>query len=214
MWKVHERRIRLGAALLAVMMGAVGLLTAGCGTRVRTLYEKVLGSRRYANTTEAFTRTREVHDGLEVRFILASTWLSPEWIRAFSEEYANIYYLDAKRKERTVGRWRGESETYERFFVALFTPDVRTNDLDEEGTLWTLHLVRADEVDYEPVYVRKTELRPEEVAHFFPYSETWYRAYEVAFPKEAREEVETASGAPRFKLVLSGVQGRAVLVWN
>jgi hypothetical protein len=214
MWNVSEGRIRLGAALLVVAICAVGFLPAGCGTRVRTLYEKVLGSKRYANTTEAFTRTREVHDGLEVRFILASTWLSPEWIRAFSVEYANIYYLDAKRKEQKISRWRGESETYERFFVALFTPDDRTNDLDKEGTLWTLHLVRADEVDYEPVYVRKTELRPEEVARFFPYSETWYRAYEVAFPKEAGEEVETTIGAPRFKLVLSGVQGRAVLVWN
>jgi len=209
-----EVRIRRKVCLLAGAFAVFAFLSAGCGTRVMQLYEKVIGSKRYARTTEAFTRTREVHDGLETRFILSSTWLSPEWVRAFSEEYANIYYLDSERKGRMIDRWGGESETYERFFVALFTPDDRANDLDEEKTLWTLHLVRADERDFPPVYVRKTSLRPEEVSRFFPYSGTWYRAYEVAFPKEAGEKVEATIAAPRFKLVLSGVQGRAVLVWD
>jgi hypothetical protein len=211
---MREGRVLRKGCLLAAAIAAVGFLSAGCGTRVMSIYEKVLGSKRYARTTEAFTRTKEVHDGLDTRFILSSTWLSPEWVRAFSEEYANIYYLDAGRKEQMIDRWRGESERYERFFVALFTPDDRTNDLDKEGTLWTLHLVRADEMDFEPVYVRKTPLRPEEVSRFFPYSGTWYRAYEVAFPKDAGEKVEAKAGAPRFKMVLSGVQGRAVLFWD
>ncbi len=210
---MREGGLRAGALVLAAAVGAASL-SAGCGTRVMTLYEKVLGSQRYARTTEAFTRTREVHDGLETRFILSSTWLSSEWIRAFSEEYANIYYLDTERKEQMIGRWTKESETYERFFLALFTPDDRTNDLEKESTLWTLHLVRADEADFEPVYVRKTSLRPEEVSRFFPYTGDWYRAYEVAFPKEAGEKVAAKAGSPRFKLVLSGVQGRAVLVWD
>jgi hypothetical protein len=214
MWKMSEGGGRLRVLLLAAAVVGAALLSSACGTRVMTLYEKVVGSKRYARTTEEFTRTREVHDGLEIRFIFSSTWLSPEWVRAFSEEYANIYYLDHERKEQMIDRWRGESERYERFFVALFTPDDRTNDLDKEGTLWTLHLVRADEKDFEPVYVRRTSLRPEEVSRFFPYSGTWYRDYEVAFPKEAGEKVETATAGPRFKLVLSGVQGRAVLVWN
>lgn len=209
-----EGRVRLGAGLLAAAIVSGVVLCAGCGTRAMTLYEQVQRSKQYARTTEAFTRTREVHDGLDTRFILSSTWLSPEWILAFSEEYANIYYLDGERREERVGVWRRESERYERFFVALFTPDTRTNDLDKEKTLWTLHLVRADEVDFEPVYVRKTSLRPEEVSKFFPYSDTFYRAYEVAFPKEAGEKVESSIAAPRFKLVLSGVQGRAVLVWD
>lgn len=211
---MRDRGILTRILLLAAGIATAASLSAGCGTRVMTLYEKVLGSQRYARTTEAFTRTKEVHDGLDTRFILSSTWLSPEWIRSFSEEYANIYYLDAERKDQMIGRWRGESETYERFFVALFTPDDRTNDLEKEGTLWTLHLVRGDEMDFGPVYVRKTSLRSEEVSRFFPYSGTWYRAYEVAFPKEAGEKVDAKAGSPRFKLVLSGVQGRAVLVWD
>lgn len=209
-----EGGVRLGAGLLAAAIVSGAVLFAGCGTRAMTLYEKVQRSKQYARTTEAFTRSREVHDGLDTRFILSSTWLSPEWIRAFSEEYSNIYYLDAERKDQKIGWWMDESGRYERFFVALFTPDDRTNDLDREKTLWTLHLVRADEVDFEPVYIRKTSLRAEEISRFFPYADTYYRAYEVAFPKEAGEKVEPSIAAPRFKLVLSGVEGRAVLVWD
>jgi len=209
-----EGRIRLGAGLLAAAIVSGAIMGVGCGTRAMTLYEKVQRSKQYARTTESFTRTKEVHDGLDTRFIFSSTWLSSEWIQAFSEEYANIYYLDAERREQEVGVWRRESELYERFFVALFTPDDRMNDLDKKKTLWSLHLVRADEVDFEPVYVRKTSLRPEEVSRFFPYADTFYRAYEIAFPKEAGEKVETPIATSRFKLVLSGVQGRAVLVWD
>ncbi len=208
-----ERRLRLLAPLLAPIVAAA-LLSVGCGTRATTLYEKVVGSKRYARTTEAFTRTKEVLDGLQTRFIFSATWLSPQWIRAFSEEYANIYYLDARRRDRMIGKWREESAAYERFFVALFTPDERTNDLDQAKTLWALRLVRGDEVDFRPVYIHRTGLRPAEVSRFFPYANSWFRAYEVAFPKEAGEPVARKGGAPRFKLVLAGVQGRAVLVWN
>src|SRR3990170_2461855 len=149
-------------ALALSFLAAIFLFPA-CGTRVSTLYEKVLGSPTYGRTTETYTRTKEVHDGLDTRFIFSATWLSHEWIRAFSEEYANIYYLDAERKEKVISLWKGESGTYVRFF---------------------------------------------------PYSGTWYRAYEVAFPMEALEGPSPKPGAPRLKLVLSGVQGRAVLSWE
>lgn len=207
---MRDHRLRaFGFALLAA-----AAVLSGCGTRVGTLYEKVMGSPTYAHTTEAYTRTKEVHDGLDTRFIFSATWLSPEWLRAFSEEYANIYYLDTQRKETVIARWKGESTRHERFFIALFTPDDRVNDLEKPGTLWSLRLVRSDEKDYEPVYIRKTDLRPEEISRFFPYTGTWYRAYEVAFPREAREGGAGASSSPRLKLVLSGVQGRAVLAWE
>lgn len=201
-----------GTALLAVFGAVSG---AGCGSRVATIYEKVLGSPTYQGTTEAYTRTKEVRDGLETRFIFSATWLSPQWVRAFSEEYAKIYYLDTARKEQVVARWKGESEQYERFLVALFTPDDRLNDLEKHGTTWSLRLVGRDEKDYAPVYVRKTELRPEEVTRFFPSVGAWSRAYEVAFPKEGGAgAVPEQAVAPRLKLVLSGVQGRAVLAWE
>jgi hypothetical protein len=203
------RRLAVASALLAA-----AVLSAGCGTRVSALYEKVLGSPSYGRTTEVHTRTKEVHDGLETRFILSATWLSDAWIRSFSEEYSNVYYLDEARKERVISRWKGESDRYVRFFLALFIPDERGNDLEKAETLWSLRLVRSDEKDYQPVYVVKSALRPEEISRFFPYSGTWYRAYEVAFPKEAMGGEPPKAPAPRLKLVLTGVQGRAVLAWD
>jgi len=99
--------------------------------------------------------------------------------------------------------------------VALYVPEEKGNDLEKPGTLWSLRLLRADEVDFEPVYIRKLSLRPEEISRFFPYSGTWYRAYEVAFPLEAGEPAGSPRvGSPRLKLVLSGVEGRAVLAWQ
>jgi len=206
--------LRLRAArILAVLVLAAS--AAACGPRSVALYEKVLGSPSYNRVTEGETRTREVRDGLDTLFIFHATWLSAPWIDAFSEEYSNIYYLDAQRREATVASWRGESQKYVRFFVALYVPDEKGNDLEKPGTLWSVRLVRADEKDYAPVYVRKASMRPEEISRFFPYSGTWYRAYEVAFPKEAGEAVEGARpGTPRLKVVLSGVQGRAVLAWE
>lgn len=199
-----------GAVLLAVLSGAA------CGPRAAAVYEKAIGSPTYEGTTEALTRKKEVRDGLDTRFIVSAAWLSPEWAQAFSREYAKIYDLDTARKEQVAARWKGESEKYERFLVALFTPDDRHNDLEKPGTTWSLRLIGRDEKDYAPVYVRRTDLRPEEVARFFPFVGPWSRAYEVAFPKEGAEEVAVREkgAAPRRRLVLTGVQGRAVLAWE
>jgi len=199
------------AAVLAAAVLAAGVLGA-CGTRIAAFYEKVVGSPGYARVTKEFTRTREVRDGIETRFILSATWLSSEWARAFAEEYARIYYLDAERRERVVSRRTRECADHVCFFVALFTPDERGNDLDAPGTLWSLRLVDADEREHRPLWVRRTDLRPEEVSRFFPYAGTWYRGYEAAFPREAGAATPRP-GLPRLKLVLAGVQGRAVLAW-
>jgi hypothetical protein len=208
-------RERRGRALRWVALLLLAGVAPGCGQRSVTLYEKVLGTPSYGRALEAATRTREVTDGLDVRFIFASTWLSGAWLDAFAEEYSNIYYLDPQRREKTIAFWRGESLEYVRFFVALYVPDEKGNDLEKPGTLWSLRLVRSDERDFAPVYVRKASMRPEEISRFFPYSGTWYRAYEAAFPREAGEaQAPAAAGEPRFKLVLSGVQGRAVLTWE
>jgi hypothetical protein len=205
-----SRHVSLAAALLAL-----AAVAGGCGPRSVALYEKVMGSPSYGRVTEAATRTREVHDGLDTRFILSATWLSGPWVSAFSEEYSNIYYLDPERRERVISHWRGESEKYVRFFVALYVPEEKGNDLEKPGTLWSLRLVRADEKDFEPAYIRKSSLRPEEISRFFPYSGTWYRAYEVAFPREADAAAGSPlAGSPRLKLVLAGVEGRAVLAWQ
>jgi hypothetical protein len=201
------------AARILLLVGAVA--AAGCGPRSVALYEKVMGSPSYGRVTQAATRTREVNDGLDTRFILSATWLSDAWITSFAEEYSNIYYLDSARRERMISDWRGESARYVRFFVALYVPDEKANDLEKPDSIWSLRLVRSDEKDFKPVYIRKSSLRPEEISRFFPYSGTWYRAYEVAFPKEAENpESPPKAGEPRLKLVLAGVLGRAVLAWQ
>jgi hypothetical protein len=208
-------RESLSRAARALALLALAAVAMGCGPRSVALYEKVMGSPSYGGITEAATRTREVHDGLDTRFILSATWLSDPWLKAFSEEYSNIYYLDSARREQVIGRWRDESSKHVRFFVALYVPEEKGNDLEKPGTTWSLRLVRSDEKDFEPVYIRKSSLRPEEISRFFSYSGTWYRAYEVAFPKEAeRAEAPPKAGEPRLKLVLSGVEGRAVLAWQ
>jgi hypothetical protein len=208
-------RESLSRAARALALLALAAVAMGCGPRSVALYEKVMGSPSYGGITEAATRTREVHDGLDTRFILSATWLSDPWLKAFSEEYSNIYYLDSARREQVIGRWRDESSKHVRFFVALYVPEEKGNDLEKPGTTWSLRLVRSDEKDFEPVYIRKSSLRPEEISRFFPYSGTWYRAYEVAFPKEAeRAGTPPKAGEPRLKLVLSGVEGRAVLAWQ
>ncbi len=205
--------LRRFAAALAFLLAATS--GAGCGPRSVALYEKVAGSPSYGRATESHTRTREVHDGLDTRFVFSATWLSGAWVEAFAEEYSSIYYLDSARSGSVIARWRGESERYVRFFVALWVPDDRGNDLDKPGSAWSLRLVRSDEKDFEPAYIRATSLRPEEVSRFFPHSGTWFRAYEVAFPKEAESPPEPPKeGSPRLKLVLAGVQGRAVLAWR
>lgn len=209
---MRDRRGRTGRrAATAALLAALAAL-CGCGTRTTVLYEKGDGSPGYVRVTESLTRSREVHEGLEPRFFLQATRLTPAWVSAFADEYSRIYYADRERIERTVPAWRREAEENDLFFVALFTPDDRQNDLEKPGTLWSLRLVRGDETEVAPSSVRRMRLAPDEAARFFPDFSHWYRGYEVAFPKPPR----TGGGAPSapVRLVLLGVKGRAVLSWE
>ncbi len=205
---MHRFRARAAFAIAVLW-----IVAGGCGTRSESLYERVTGSSSYERMAASLTRSREVHDGLDPLFYITATRLTPEWAAAYAGEYARIYYLDPARRDRKVAEWRSEIDRYDLFFVGLYTPDERANDLDKPGTLWSLRLVRGDETDATPAYVRRTTMRPEEIARFFPYCTTWYRGYEVAFPRDPSGG-KAPGGTRSLRLVLTGIQGRALLTWD
>jgi len=135
------------------------------------------------------------------------------WVKAFAEEYSNIYYLDAARREQVITRWRGESEKYVRFFVALYVPDEKGTTGETRNALEPSRRAGGREG-------LRARLHPQVVPAsggdlpILPVLGTWYRAYEVAFPAEAVSSRGRAAGSPRLKLVLSGVEGRVVLAWQ
>lgn len=209
---------RFSIALASVAAFVVVAAACAPSPRVRALYEKVTGSTSYLGIVERETRTREVHDGVDTKLILSATRLSPAWHDAFAEEYTNVYYIDRERTEKTTAEWKSASESADRFFVSLFTPDDRLNDLEKPGTLWSIRLVGAGEKEVAPSSVKPTGMRREEIARFFPHAaDAWFRCYEVSFPKGSLS-VGVASApkdaTPSAKLVLTGVLGRAVLSWE
>jgi hypothetical protein len=129
---MHDRRRPPAANALPVALLAAAFLLAACGTRVSTLYERVLGSPSYAKTTKSYTRTKEVHDGLTRGSSSPPRGfprLGPLVLRGILQ-----HLLPRRGTEgESDRRMEGESERHVRFFVALFVPDERGNDLEKPG---------------------------------------------------------------------------------
>jgi len=157
------RRASWAAAFLAL-----AAVAAGCGPRSVALYEKVMGPLLWA-VTESATRTREVNDGLETRFILSATWLSGSWSRR-SPKSIPTSTTSTRRGGAGDHPLARESEKYVRFLRRPLRTGREGERPGETRNALEPSRRAADEKDFEPVYIRKSSLRPEEISRFFPYS--------------------------------------------
>ncbi len=198
---------------LCLVILSVSFIFLSCSPKKISLYERFTSSREYRESFRKYTRSKKVYSGLETRFIIYSTYLSPQFQRAVLSELYKMYYLDEERKRAHEKYIVEESKGKARFFVALFTPDDRLNDLDREDGHWSVRLVTGDEKSYSPVSVGMVKLSEEEIDRIFPLEDTrWYKFYDVTFelPGEVMEKLEDSF----FKLVFLSPLGRAVLVYT
>ena len=127
----------------------------------------------------------------------------------------SIYYLDSARKERVIAQWRGESERYVRFFVALWVPDDRGNDLEKPGIGLEPAAGPVGRKGFRAGVCPEVLLEARGDLALLPVLRHVVPGLRGGVPEGGGTAAEPAEGGtPRLKLVLAGVQGRAVLAWR
>ncbi|HBB16547.1 MAG TPA: hypothetical protein DCZ97_05895 [Syntrophus sp. (in: bacteria)] len=180
--------------------------TAGCSHLVSYLEiarEKGM-SGEYLAVLNEWTRSQVIYSQFETQAHLSATYQSPEFNRAYLDEYARIYQLQEKeRKKQEDVRMTAE---FTEFIFYASLPEKTSNDFDRRGSIWTIFLVNGKGERIDPWEVRRIDPVTPVITKFFPYVNPYHgMVYRLRFHPVRKTE------ATSLKLVITGVLGTAEL---
>jgi hypothetical protein len=165
-------------------------------------------SEAYLQVLQQWTRSKIVYSQFETKIHVGATLRSPEFNRAYLQEYSRIYQLSAdERKKREELQDAAASEFTEFIFYA-YIPNRTENDFDRRGSIWSIFLINGKGERIAPAEVRRIDPITPVVTEFFPYGNPYYGIfYWLRFSQQEK----TGLGDGPLKLVFTGVIGKVEL---
>ena len=194
--------------LVCVIAGASLFTAAGCGGL--NDYLEIPRDRgvsgEYRTALGRWSRAQIVYSQFETMAHIRATYRSPEFNRAYLQEYARIYDLsedERKKREETQTAATGD---FAEFMFYAYIPEKSSNDFDRRGSIWTIFLIDASGARVDPVEVKRIEPVTAVTTEFFPYINPYHgNAYRLRFPPL------TKPGQAPLKLVFTSVIAKVEL---
>ncbi|MCX5820877.1 MAG: hypothetical protein NT047_13380 [Deltaproteobacteria bacterium] len=165
-------------------------------------------SEAYLQVLKQWTRSQTLYSQFETKAHIGVTLRSPEFNRAYLQEYTRIYQLNAdERKQREEMQTAALSEFTEFIFYA-YIPNRAENDFDRRGSIWSTFLINDKGEKIVPAEVRRIDPVTPVVTEFFPYINPYYGiAYWLRFSQPQKNSL----GNGPLKLVFASVIGKVEL---
>jgi hypothetical protein len=165
-------------------------------------------SEAYLQALQQWTRSQIVYSQFETKAHIVATLRSPEFNRAYLQEYSRIYQLSGdERKKMEEMQASAASEFTELIFYACI-PNRAENDFDRRGSIWSIFLINGKGEKIAPAEVRRIDPVTPVVTEFFPYGNPYYGIfYWLRFSQQEK----TGRGGGPLKLVFTSVIGKIEL---
>lgn len=165
-------------------------------------------SESYLQVLKQWTRSHVLYSQFETKAHIGATLRSPEFNRAYLDEYTRIYQLGAEeRTKREEMQTVSLSESTEFIFYA-YIPNKVENDFDRRESIWSIFLVNGQGEKIAPAEVRRIDPVTQVMTEFFPYINPYYgMAYRLRFSPP----LKNGPGYGPLKLVFTGVIGKIEL---
>ncbi|MHB1545531.1 MAG: hypothetical protein ACYCSB_08815 [bacterium] len=170
----------------------------------------VQSSGGYKSALRKATRKADIYNKLNTVMYIRATYFNKSFVRAYEKEYYN-YYM--KKPEGLKDKTR----KYVTLLVSVYTPRKSYNNLDSKRSIWMVYLSNNEGESVMPVSIKPSQEKRVFLKKFFPYVTNWSKQYIMKFPiyydkKENKPFLD--SSVKWIKLVITGVNGKAVLTWN
>lgn len=165
-------------------------------------------SKPYLQALKQWSRSQKAYSQFETRAHIEATLRSPEFNRAYIEEYSRLYQLNADER-RKMEEMQASSELTEFIFYA-YIPNKAENDFDRQGSIWSIYMINAKGEKEAPMEIRRIDPVTPVITEFFPYVNPYYGiAYWLRFSKPP----EGGQNGP-IKLVFTSVLGKVELAFG
>lgn len=205
-------------APLALVLSAVALIACAQTRRV-SLAE---GPREYVpydydQILQRWTRTGSLVaiDEFDDLLNVTATFESWDFRWAYTIRYAEDYRLTIEQRQKLLDESLSQTRGEHRFYVALYGPNRRWNDLSRKDSAWVVRLID-NQGNETPARLIKLVQRPGALERtYFPYTNVWRQAFHVAFPAQRDDGSPTIARDARWLgLRFAGAQGHADLLWE
>ncbi len=167
----------------------------------------LVDENEYYKAVKTFSDRKQIYDGFYNTLDLSMTFLNTPVSRMQLDENARIYQWseDIYNNEKSKNEDRLAKQTD--FFLSLYTPESKNNDLNKTKTLWKVFL-DAGGRRYEAKVI-KIKTLPTETLALYPNFNRFSTPYKVTFPV-AISLVENQES----KVTITGPVGSAQLVFK
>ena len=165
-------------------------------------------SPHYRAVLEKWTRKGSIYKGLKTELLVASTYKTKEFRRAYTEEYCKIYSLTPHQSKMMMDDQMQAAGDYNDFLVSLCAQEKQWDDFSERNSLWNVFLLRDGYFREKPLEVRKVKEKRLLYKSFYPFISPWSSVYVFRFKK-----TDKLKASKSLELVLTGVPGSIRLKW-
>lgn len=188
------------------------LLFTGCASK----QSEVKQTSGYFDILNQMTRSKKVIENLESKLFVSATYKNWPLREAYVNEYARRYQMDESQKQSIQRMEKDADERFNEFFIAVYMPDEKWNDLNTPESIWKIYLEDEKGNRASPIEIKKADVTSPLIKEFYPYLDLWSLGYIVRFPKYMIRGEEQFPGKDTnyFKLIITGVVGKAELEWQ
>ena len=170
----------------------------------------------YKSVFENWTKEDRIYKGFDCKLIAAATYKSMTYRKAYTQEYAKLYRLNAVEQDKFLKDQADAADTYNEFIFAAYVPENKWDDFPDEKSTWKIDLRVDDGERTAPVEIRKLERNNVVLKHFFPYITPWKSVYLLRFPASRRDtdEALVENASRTVTLSINSVLGSAEMTWT
>jgi hypothetical protein len=163
----------------------------------------------YRAALEKWTRKGSMYKGLKTELLIASTYKTEGFRKAYTEEYCKIYSLTPRQSKMMMDDQIQAANDYDDFLVSMDAEEKQWDDFSERNSLWNIFLLRDGYFREKPLKVREVKEKRILYESFYPFISPWSSVYVFRFKKT--DKMKTSKS---LELVITGVPGSIKLKWN
>lgn len=190
----------------------------GCATLFSNNFNEDVNS--YLEVQKKYTKELKVYNKFETVALVQATLFDDEWKLAYKKECDRVFGVTSvgnisndnkdgvNNNIKSAIKWSPSdtnSDLWE-IFVYIQSDEPKNSSLEKKDSIWNTYLITDSNEKIPPkdiILVKKISRIDE---HFFPYVNIYGKVYKLVFPKKAP--------AKKVELLLTGVVGRAVILWD
>lgn len=180
----------------------------------RVEYDKrVKDAPAYNKALSRWTRASKIFVKLESKAEMSATYKNRIFIESYLKEFFKRRSVDTINQKKIIDE---EFKIAEKivFFISLYTPDVKHNDLNNANSIWNIKLSNDKNKIVYPESIICIDRKNIFKTYLFKYVTPWSRVYEITFPVESEGRKIIDANTKEISMIFAGLDGQAILKWN